>query len=279
VKIIDCTLRDGGYWLNWNWPTSTFNAIYEATSKVCDLVEIGYHTPKHKTRNALDLSRMPKTCFMVDGKDYIESADSFASVIPVRYAIKESEFEKAKIDFKRHPVERKFFNLMYMHFVSDGRLVEIAKWVGKQNVEAFYMADSFGMMYSDGLRHAYELVKDYVPAVGIHLHNNDGKANQKLWDCAEIGYDWADTSLLGMGRGAGNACTELLVPADVPKDMFIMFDHYRWGPSPAYHSAALLGIHPMYVHGGVSKEGLSLIPEQNRRSFDVEVCRHYSSKV
>jgi 4-hydroxy 2-oxovalerate aldolase len=294
LKIIDCTLRDGGYWLNWNWPVEVYREVFNALYACVEIVESGYINryiePKDIRKIILEAGNRDYCLsskyygLMADWKDYqgmiIDESQMFCNCM--RIAIKESEFESSKGTIsecftRTPPFTNQFLNLMQVHFVSDDRLVEIAKWAGTLPIRAMYLADSFGMMTIEDIEHAYNLVKEYVPAVGIHLHNNRGDADGKLLECAKIGFDWADTSILGMGRGAGNAdtCKIATVSPNAVNLIQNMKDHFQWGPSEAYKVAANLGIHPLYVQYGMTVEQLMDLPVSKRRGYDADLCKQY----
>lgn len=75
-----------------------------------------------------------------------------------------------------------------------------------------YVVDSAGYMLPEEIKKYYDVIKRVGgPKAGFHGHNNLGLANSNSLYAAEIGFDLIDCSLQGLGRGAGNAATELLV--------------------------------------------------------------------
>ena len=311
MKLIDCTLRDGGYWNNWNWPDSLLQDIVKISEKDDIIIETGYQSPQEmyrKTRNSANLFYCDNTqqIFMIDAKEYIGLNHSpinqyWCNKDAIRIAIKEDE-----LDYTLPYIERDkeygdygqniFFNLMYIHFVSEERLVEVLNRVKGvvPDIRAFYIADSFGMLQIDDLKRLYGIISEYFP-VGAHLHNNDGKAYEKVLACQEIGYDYCDVSILGMGRGAGNpnTCDFVNVDKNIVERIQKMKDVYNWGPNYAYAKSAELGIHPFYAKWALGRytiafcgckecaeelttRFLNSIPESKRRSFDQECCDNYT---
>ena len=123
MKLIDCTLRDGGYWNNWNWPVPLLVDIAcDVSSENC-IVETGYHTIGHNTRCLADFDfteyeKPRKTCIMVDAKDYLPKKLAIpypSNTNGIRIAIKEDEFEAASYLVSNAPYEYDtvFFNVMY----------------------------------------------------------------------------------------------------------------------------------------------------------------------
>ena len=85
--------------------------------------------------------------------------------------------------------------------------------VAKSRVPFFYLVDSFGNMYCE---HIQELVKKYRAAmpdktIGIHAHNNMQLAFSNTVTAIIEGCNMLDSTFMGLGRGAGNCPTELLI--------------------------------------------------------------------
>jgi 4-hydroxy 2-oxovalerate aldolase len=78
----------------------------------------------------------------------------------------------------------------------------------------FYMVDSFGGVYPQDVEETFDLVKSKTDAkVGFHGHNNLELALVNTLTALECGADIVDATVTGMGRGAGNLKTELLLTA------------------------------------------------------------------
>ena len=86
MKILDCTLRDGGYYNNWNFSTKLVNEYLNTMSgSGVDTVELGFRLKKkncgdygfitEKKINNLKLNKKINYSIMINGKDYINDKE------------------------------------------------------------------------------------------------------------------------------------------------------------------------------------------------------------
>ncbi len=138
------------------------------------------------------------------------------------------------------------------------------KLEGWHAVDVLYLADSLGGMNHDTVNYAYKAIRaGWSGLTGFHGHNNKGQSLNNSLEAVDIGVDWIDGTMLGMGRGAGNTETEYLL-GELNKRGFGEFEldgvyglalgkfydmknHYGWGPSLPYYLSAEYGIHPTYI--------------------------------
>lgn len=157
------------------------------------------------------------------------------------------------------------FNLMQ----SDGRsrvdiaaaAADIAQW---NTVDILYFADSLGNMKGQEVADVVEALRSgWTKPLGIHTHDNQGMGLMNSLTAVENGVTWLDATVLGMGRGAGNTCTETLLgevmdlqdkrydPSPiydlVVNEFAILKEQYKWGTNLFYHLAAKARIHPTFV--------------------------------
>jgi 4-hydroxy 2-oxovalerate aldolase len=91
--------------------------------------------------------------------------------------------------------------------------------------------------------------------IGFHAHDNMGNAKNNVLTAIKNGSNWIDTTVFGMGRGAGNAKTEDFVSRDkkmlitqLKKRRFIdLKNKYKWGFNKYYNLSAKSKIHPTYI--------------------------------
>jgi len=149
--------------------------------------------------------------------------------------------------------------------VDDEELLKIASLISSWGIiEVIYFADSFGSLDSSSVKNiATKLAKCWSGQLGIHAHDNKGLALSNSLAAQEVGVQYLDSTLCGMGRGAGNVKTEFLLVEMVQRGMgpyypdalfpiidsvfYKLKEHYRWGPNIYYYLAAIHGIHPTYV--------------------------------
>lgn len=108
-----------------------------------------------------------------------------------------------------HPLERMGF-LMMSHMLEPAALAEQAALMASYGATCVYIVDSAGAMVPDDVRRRVDAVREKVPQVGFHGHNNLGLAIGNTVAAIEAGAGQVDGCLRGLGAGAGNAPTELL---------------------------------------------------------------------
>ena len=156
-------------------------------------------------------------------------------------------------------------NLMQVGGLSLDDLTVHAKTVSAfGGVDVLYLADSLGNMTPQTTQAAIAAIRrGWAGSIGIHAHDNCGQALANSLAAQEAGATWVDATVLGMGRGAGNARTEhLLIELSQrqlgsynPETVFHLVleefeplrERYRWGYNLLYYLSALYGIHPTYV--------------------------------
>lgn len=318
MRILDCTLRDGGYINDFRFGEEVIQGVVsKLTDASIDIIEVGF---------------LKSGCFDVDRTQY-GSSEFAARVIGVRspHAMyvgmiqygKISEEEIAprvsdgldgiRVTFHEHEIEpsfelgRKLKEKGYEVFMqpvgtttyTDAALLGLVERVNQLEPYAFYLVDTLGTMYPrDALRMAYLVDNNLKPgiAVGYHSHNNlqMSFANAQRLLEADLHRDViVDASVFGMGRGAGNLCTELI--AQYANDhtgyrydttaLLEIYDEYigplsscyAWGYSAAYCMAALNNCHPNYASYLLARQTLrvrdinailSAMPDDKSMLFD-----------
>lgn len=234
IEILDCTLRDGGYYTNWDFNESlTANYFKAMESLPVSYIEIGYRSLAHETyegeynfcpnyllKEVRRLMPSKKIGIMLNEKEvrpeHLEALLSFekGTVNLVRMAVDPQNLSRARntaLKIKEMGFEVGF-NVMYMskwgeypQFMSD-----VASLDGI--VDSFSMVDSFGSMYpEDVARITKELKAKLNCKLGFHGHNNIELAFANTLAAIGAGCDIIDSTITGMGRGAGNMKTELLL--------------------------------------------------------------------
>jgi 4-hydroxy 2-oxovalerate aldolase len=84
----------------------------------------------------------------------------------------------------------------------------------KWGADIVYIVDSAGGMFPEDIRRYYEAIREVSDiTLGFHGHNNLGLAIANTLATVEMGMEFVDSSLQGLGRSTGNAPTEMLVAA------------------------------------------------------------------
>jgi len=106
-------------------------------------------------------------------------------------------------------------NIMAIAKAFDNELDEVLELVSKTNVDVIYIADTFGSFYPEQINKLTEkylkVAKPLGKKVGIHAHNNIQLAFANTIESMIYGTSFLDVTLSGLGRGAGNCASELLI--------------------------------------------------------------------
>jgi 4-hydroxy 2-oxovalerate aldolase len=152
---------------------------------------------------------------------------------------------------------------------------EAAKACEQANcIDVLYFADSLGNMNSEEcLRIIKALKSEWSGELGIHAHDNTSQALSNSIFSAEQGVTFIDSTITGMGRGAGNVKTEILLteislrskkeysPSALYRVVLDTFESMQkqcgWGTSLLYHVGAKKNIHPTYIQQLISESRFS----------------------
>ena len=194
LKILDCTLRDGGYYTNWDFDDFTVESYIESINNLpIDFIEIGYRSIKldgylgkyfylpisviNEIRNKSD----KKLVIILNEKDIrVEHLDSVLGeciglIDLVRIAIDPKNIKRAIILAKglKKMGFKVGFNVMYMStWFEQKDLFESLSEVNNV-ADYFYMVDSFGGVYPKDVIKTYDRIKkDLTIQIGFHGHNN-----------------------------------------------------------------------------------------------------------
>ncbi|WP_081695394.1 aldolase catalytic domain-containing protein [Psychromonas sp. SP041] len=241
MKILDCTLRDGGYYNNWDFEPTVVEAYLKAVSAAnIDYVELGlrnfpkagflgayaYTTEAHL--NTLDLPEGPTYGVMVDAKTILESELSVEDAIDALF-VPASESKLSLVRVAAHFPEVEHSGPIIKHLKSLGYIVgynlmqaggkpdeviadkarQATEWEG---LDVLYFADSLGNMDHDEVERIVKVLRtQWQGPLGIHTHNNMAKGLDNSLSAKNAGVSWLDATITGMGRGAGNTQTESLL--------------------------------------------------------------------
>ncbi len=234
LSILDCTLRDGGYYTNWDFDEKLVND-YCRTMELSpiDYVEIGYRSiPLNGYLGRFfycpvfvlqDLKkRMPskKLAVILNEKD-IRPKDVPNLLTPCMTYIDLVRIAVAPINFKRALLLARSvkslgfkvaFNVMYMSTWKEHKdFLDLLKGL-ENEIDYFYMVDSYGGVFPEDVKEIVNMVKARTTvSLGFHGHNNLEMALANTLTAIRSGCSIVDATITGMGRGAGNLRTELLL--------------------------------------------------------------------
>lgn len=240
MYLLDCTLRDGGYYNSWDFRNDLVNAYLEAMQAAqVDVVELGFRSTNHhgfrgayafSTDTFLSSLAIPgqlKVGVMVNASELVGQEDLSAvlrSLFPnpasespvslVRIACHTHEFRDAlpAATWLQEQGYQVGFNLMQIADKSPEQIRELAGLAEQYPVDVLYFADSMGSMTPAQTRQIIQWIRSaWSGDIGIHTHDNQGMALQNTMTALDEGARWADATVTGMGRGPGNAKLEELV--------------------------------------------------------------------
>ncbi len=235
VTLLDCTLRDGGYYTNWDFPKELTDTYFAAFNSLpVAYLEIGYRSnpmkdylgeyfycPEYVLRNARQKSNK-KLAVILNEKDVraehvpnlLGSCTEYIDM--VRMAVDPANLQRA-VNLAEAVKKLGYevaFNVMYMSTWKDRNGFRETLSAVNDVADYFYLVDSFGGVYPDDVKQTMDLVRQRVEVkLGFHGHNNLELGLINTLTAIENGASIVDTTITGMGRGAGNLKTELLLTA------------------------------------------------------------------
>jgi len=290
MKLLDCTIRDGGYYTNWDFSDQMVSTYIKTFNELpIDYLEVGYRSKPQQgylgkyfycptyVLKELKANTNKKLVIILNEKD-VKAEDAEELLVPirdyvsmVRMAIDPKNFRRALVlatEVKRLGFEMAF-NVMYMSTWKEEKdFLELIPEVDKI-ADYFYMVDSFGGVYPDDVREIMALLRSKTQVkLGFHGHNNLEMALANTLVAIEEGIDIVDATVTGMGRGAGNLKTELLLTVlqsqnklnfdynpltKVVDDFTKLQNAYDWGPNLPYMVSGANSLPQKQVMEWVSK--------------------------
>ena len=284
IKVLDCTIRDGGLANDSHFPLETVRAVYKACcDSGIDYVELGYRNSKEMfdpkefgpwrfcdekdLRAATDGIANPgtKICAMMDAhksdpNDILPAEESVVDTIRVATYVK--DIDKA-IWIENAAHDRGYettVNVMAISIESDWELDPALEQVEKEtHTVAVYVVDSFGGLYSEQVDYLVAKYQRIMPSreVGIHMHNNQQLAFANTIEGIIKGANYLDGTIYGLGRASGNCPLELLLgflknpKFDIRPVLDCVAEHVRpmekdidWGYMVPYMITGILNQHP-----------------------------------
>lgn len=272
MKLLDCTLRDGGYYTNWDFNFETVDAYIQSMNTLpIDYLEVGYRNKPTKeymgkfgycpvsVLKRLRANSSKKLVVMLNEKN-TKPEDLEMLLKPIlgladmiRMAIDPKNFDRA-VELAKAVKAMGFevgFNVMYLSKWSTeypGFLEKLSAINGVADL--FCMVDSFGGVTPEDVTNIYKVVKANTTCpIGFHGHNNLQLGLINTITAMKLGCDYVDATILGMGRGAGNLNMELLltylnahegmqvdfnVLGDVITAFTPLLEQYQWGTNLPY---------------------------------------------
>lgn len=259
--ILDCTLRDGGYVNDWMFDTQTalniIDGLYDAGIRWIEVgimgrnPQIGKQTKFSSFEEIKPLMRNRKpdchyavmvTTSSSDAFIFPKCSSDTPDVIRIAYFKPEVEktFALAKDLMEKGYIV--FMQSMATFMYTEGELTELVGAINQLHPYAFYMVDSFSTMYPSDVAKMQNLILSELDEgilFGFHAHNNIQMAFANVQEFIKGHPErdlLIDSSIYGMGRGAGNVPSELLM-------QYLNEKYHR-----EFDVSAVLGLYEKYLH-------------------------------
>jgi 4-hydroxy 2-oxovalerate aldolase len=235
-RILDCTLRDGSYVIDFQFTKKDTELICKALEGVgVDMIEVGHGMGLGASRKNRGVAAEDDQVYLEASAATVKNADWGMFCIPGIAELSDVDLAaKYKMDFIRIGTnvedykESKAFierakkhgmyvcsNFMKSYVLPPDQFAKHAKEAAAYGSDLIYIVDSAGGMFPDDITKYVEALRDakVETDLGFHGHNNLGLAIANTLRACELGVSVVDCSLQGFGRSAGNAPTEQLLCA------------------------------------------------------------------
>lgn len=331
IKLLDCTLRDGGYINDNNFGEENILHIVEGLrSSGIDLVEYGYL----KNKNSIDNNRTEFRDFEDLSRIVGQKRGNILMLLGERYNIHElpeapNDNCFLRVSFHKKNVKigiskiREVLRRGYKVFIqptatmsySDNELIELLRVCNELKPVSVAVVDTFGQMAPSDVAEKAKLFDSFLDkhiSMSFHAHNNLQNAYANAIKFVEsVAGDRKiiiDTSIYGMGRGAGNLPTELMMSylnknydkkynidplLNVTENVISKYkEKNHWGYSLPYFISGAYGVHPSYVLAFMERKTqnaedikhlIDMISNEKKAEFDAdyanEIYNTYNNKT
>lgn len=337
IALLDCTLRDGGIVIGFDYGLERMQWIKSILEQSgVEYIECGYideRKGRPEGRTCFDDTSSIEKTLLTSGKKpgvtYLAMIDygtfdvnrlqprTEAGIDGIRLAFHKENWE-ASIEWGKKILEKGydlFIQPMVSMRYSDDEYRHLIGVVNRElkGAKGFYVVDSFGQMDNNALLHKLEIADEYLDAsmsLGFHAHNNRQMAYSNALSFVDFNARhnmMLDASIMGMGKGAGNLCTELiettLLKEGKTYNSHIIYDAISeyfaeqqkstpWGYSLDYYLSSLYSCTPSYIKiftadervtTDVLIELLKNMPDEKRaacdRAFAAEYLADYFKEI
>jgi 4-hydroxy 2-oxovalerate aldolase len=287
IKILDCTIRDGGYLNNWHFDLKLVRELYRAHSRSgIDFVEIGFRstekyfdpnqygswkfTPEPLVSEVVKgISAGPAISLMIDfGKADIEDIpDRKNSIVSVYRVAVHKDKVLAAVEFCNDIADKGYIaciQLMGIVNYTEDDFNRVLKSLKDSKINYVYFADSYGSLLSSDIKAIVDRLAITGKKIGFHAHNNLQLAFANTLEAIKCGVDIVDGTVYGMGRGAGNLPIEILlsyiektsvksiyntlpVLDIIDRYMLDLHQDLKWGYDLSYMLSGMYEVHPYYA--------------------------------
>lgn len=239
VRVLDATLRDGGICNDFYFTDEFVKDLYRANVKAgVDYMEFGYKASKEifspdrfgkwkfcddeDIRDIVgeNITQM-KISVMADvgrcdyKNDIIPKAESPIDMIRVATYVTTIPEAMDMIEHCHKLGYETAINIMAISKEKTEDIHQALEIFSNSPVDVIYIVDSYGAYYPEQIRRTAQMYLEYGDkynkTIGIHAHDNQSLAFANTIDALQEGVSFLDATVMGMGRGAGNCRSELLV--------------------------------------------------------------------
>ena len=239
IKVVDCTLRDGGLVNDFFFTDEFVKDLYQANIKAgVDYMEFGYKASK----DMFDVKKFGKWKFCDDKDIRAVVGDNKTDMkIAVMADVGRCDFKRDILPKKDSPVDlvrvatyintipaaiemiedctkKGYETTVNIMAISKSNEVDIdaaLELLCQSSVGTIYLVDSYGSLYPEQVRRLsekyLEVADKYGKKVGIHAHNNQQLAFANTTEAVIKGVSYLDATVSSLGRGCGNCPSELLL--------------------------------------------------------------------
>jgi 4-hydroxy-2-oxovalerate aldolase len=235
INLIETTLRDGSYAVNFSFTSADTAIICSELEKVgFEYIEIGHGVGLNAANRNYGTATQTDEEYMIAAENVLARAKYGMFCIPgiarlediemaakhhmgfIRVGTNVTEVQNGELYIRKAKEYGMFVAANYMKSYAlppdeFARKVELSE---KYGTDMIYIVDSAGAMFREDIEKYYKAIRKVSDLpVGFHGHDNLGLAVSNSIEAAKLGIDFVDSSLQGLGRSAGNAPTEILVAA------------------------------------------------------------------
>jgi len=298
IKVLDCTIRDGGLMNNHLFSDELVRKVYQSANDAhIDYIELGYKADesqfsrsefgpmkfcsekdiekvvdgiekKVKISVMADIGRFDPDCVIPCGESHIDMYRVASYVKDIDKAID----LVSKLNGKGYETT---INIMAVSHARERELDEALEQVEKESsADVIYLVDSFGALYSEQIAYLAKKYKSLMPSkeLGIHAHNNQQLAFANTIESIINNINYLDGTIYGIGRAAGNCPLELLlgflknpkydirpIIKIIGTDFLKIREEIEWGYVIPYMITGTLDVHP--------RAGMALLKTENKNGY------------
>ena len=285
VKILDCTIRDGGYLNDWHFDLKLVRELYRAHSRSgIDFVEIGFRstdkyfdskkygpwrfTPETLLSEVVKGISGPAVSLMVDfGKVDIEDIPDRKNSIASMYRVAVHKDKALQAVELCNVISDKGYiasiQLMGIVNYTEDDFNQILESLKDSKIDYVYFADSYGSLLPSDIKGILDRLSVTGKKIGFHAHNNLQLGFANTLEAIKNGVDIVDGTVYGIGRGPGNLPIEILlshlektsvknsynvlpVLDIIDRYMLDLHKDLKWGYDLSYMLSGMFEVHPYY---------------------------------